>query len=48
MENSARSYSKERRFPALNVFYFRIYAATALLSMAADNIEHFIGYWVIW
>ena len=48
MENSARSYSKERRFPALSVPHFRIYAATALLSMAADNIEHVIGYWVIW
>jgi len=48
MENSARSYSKERRFPALRVPHFRIYAATALLSMAADNIEHVIGYWVIW
>ncbi len=36
------------RFPALSVPQFRLYAATALLAMAADNIEHVIGYWVIW
>ncbi|MFQ5904248.1 MAG: MFS transporter [Candidatus Binatia bacterium] len=48
MESSARSHPKAQRFPALSVPHFRFYAATALLSMAADNIEHVIGYWVIW
>ena len=48
MENSTRPHSKTRRFPALSVPHFRFYAATALFSMAADNIEHVIGYWVIW
>lgn len=37
-----------RRFPALGVPHFRLYAATTLLSMAGDNVEHVIGYWVIW
>lgn len=49
MEKGAlRSQPGSRRFPALRVPHFRLYAATALLSMAADNVEHVIGYWVIW
>lgn len=48
MEKTSRSQSQARRFPALSVPHFRLYSATALLSMAADNIEHVIGYWVIW
>jgi MFS family permease len=39
---------RSHRFPALHVPHFRLYAAAALLSMAADNVEHVIGYWVIW
>ena len=48
MENPAQTHPKPHRFPALAVPHFRLYAATALLSMAADNIEHVIAYWVIW
>src|SRR3989304_3600598 len=48
MENPAQTHPKPHRFPALTVPHFRLYAATALLSMAADNIEHVIAYWVIW
>lgn len=48
MEKSLRSYPKMSRFPALSVPHFRLYASTAGLAMAADNVEHVIGYWVIW
>ncbi|MBI4523507.1 MAG: MFS transporter [Deltaproteobacteria bacterium] len=45
MSNSAQA---PKRFPALTVPHFRLYAAGSLLSMVGDNIEHVIGYWVIW
>ena len=48
MQISEHSEKKVRRFPALTVPHFRVYAATGLLSMAGDNVEHVIGYWVIW
>lgn len=48
MESPAKSSPKTRRFAALTVPHFRYYAGTALLSMVGDNIEHVIGYWVIW
>lgn len=37
-----------RRFPALYQRDYRSYAWTAALAMAADNVEHVIGYWLIW
>ena len=40
--------SKPQRFPALSVPHFRYYAITACLAMVGDNVEHVIGYWVIW
>lgn len=48
MGDFLRSNPKPHRFPALSVPHFRLYAATALLSMAGDNVEHVIAYWVIW
>jgi len=48
MEGSVPPRPKAQRFPALSVLHFRLYAITAGHSMVADNIEHVIGYWVIW
>jgi len=36
------------RFPALRVPEFRLYWLTSTISMVADNIEHVIGYWLLW
>ena len=48
MKGSVPSRPKAQRFPALGVPHFRLYAITSGLSMVADNIEHVIGYWLIW
>lgn len=37
-----------RAFPALYHRDYRLYAWTLALAMAADNIEHVMGYWLIW
>jgi len=36
------------RFPALRVPAYRWYWLTSTISMVADNIEHVIGYWLLW
>jgi MFS family permease len=36
------------RFPALRVPEFRLYWATSTVAMFADNVEHVIGYWLLW
>ncbi|MGH7829826.1 MAG: MFS transporter, partial [Candidatus Binatia bacterium] len=37
-----------RRFPAFTNPHFRLYWIGTALANAADNVEHVIGYWVIW
>jgi MFS family permease len=39
--------SAPQRFAALHVADYRRYFVLSLLSMAADNVEHVISYWVI-
>jgi len=39
---------RARPFPALRHRDYRSYAWTVALAMAADNIEHVMGYWLIW
>lgn len=36
------------RFPALRVPAYRWYWLTSTTAMMADNIEHVIGYWLLW
>jgi len=36
------------RFPALRVPAYRLYWGTSTIAMVADNIEHVIGYWLLW
>jgi len=36
------------RFPALRVPEYRLYWATSTIAMIGDNIEHVIGYWLLW
>lgn len=48
MENSTPSGTKPRRFPALSNPHFRLYWIATALANTADNVEHVIGYWVIW
>src|SRR5215207_8887031 len=36
------------RFPALRAPAYRWYWLTSTISMVADNIEHVIGYWLLW
>jgi MFS family permease len=36
------------RFPALRVPQFRLYWLTSTVAMVGDNIEHVIGYWLLW
>ena len=40
--------SQPRRFPALTNPHFRLYWISSALAATADNVEHVIGYWVIW
>lgn len=40
--------SQPRRFPALANSHFRLYWISSALAATADNVEHVIGYWVIW
>ena len=42
------AYAPAVRFPALRVPQFRLYWATSTASMVGDNVEHVIGYWLIW
>lgn len=48
MEPSIPSQTKPRRFPALANPHFRLYWIATALANTADNVEHVIGYWVIW
>ena len=48
MANPVESDLKVQRFPALSVPHFRLFAVGNGLSMTGDNMEHVIGYWVIW
>ena len=48
MQASSEDLPKPQRFPALSIPHFRYYAMTACLAMVGDNVEHVIGYWVIW
>jgi len=48
MEDSHRGQLKGRRFPALSHPHFRLYWISTACANTADNIEHVIGYWVIW
>jgi hypothetical protein len=36
------------RFPALRIPEFRAYWVTSTVAMLADNIEHVVGYWLLW
>jgi len=36
------------RFPALYAPAFRLYWVTSTVAMLGDNIEHVIGYWLLW
>jgi MFS family permease len=36
------------RFPALQLPDFRLYWVTSTVAMLGDNIEHVIGYWLLW
>src|SRR3954452_13250930 len=36
------------RFPALRAPAFRLYWSTSTVAMLGDNIEHVIGYWLLW
>lgn len=39
---------RPRRFPALANPHFRLYWLSSAMANTADNVEHVIGYWVIW
>lgn len=36
------------RFPALRAPAFRLYWVTSTIAMLGDNVEHVIGYWLLW
>jgi MFS family permease len=36
------------RFPALRIPEYRLYWGTSTIAMIGDNIEHVIGYWLLW
>ena len=44
----APSSPRARAFPALHHPDYRSYAWSVALAMAGDNVEHVIGYWLIW
>jgi MFS family permease len=48
VERFDRAPSTARRFPAFTNPHFRLYWIGTSLANAADNVEHVIGYWVIW